>query len=284
MCVARHASYGRFAIPAAIGGVNFSCLGSSMRWIVVMLLLCNVIYFAVQQLRPNDNALVAEYVDAGSPRLVIVAERDKNQAPEGSTINVDSEDEPTVPDSVVAIDDEQRPIKQDISVEPVIEESQCWLVGPARDEVFMKQIVSRFAAADIAISPIVISVEKEPLFWVYIESLTSRREALRYLRDLHSKNIDSFVVTEGEYTNGISLGFFSGKQRAERLQSKLREQGLPVQTLVRKRFDQQTWFSLDELASSNFDQVAWDEIRDGSESLQRNKKSCSSIASLKNIE
>lgn len=58
-------------------------------------------------------------------------------------------------------------------------------------------------------------------YWVYLPPLVSRQASLRQLRELQSRNIDSYIITVGDLTNGISLGIFSRKDSAESVVSRL---------------------------------------------------------------
>ncbi|UPQ83346.1 SPOR domain-containing protein [Pseudomonas knackmussii] len=58
-------------------------------------------------------------------------------------------------------------------------------------------------------------------YWVFLPPLVSRQASLRQLRELQSRNIDSYIITVGDLTNGISLGIFSRKDSAESVVSRL---------------------------------------------------------------
>ena len=49
-----------------------------------------------------------------------------------------------------------------------------------------------------------------------------RQASLRQLRELQSRNIDSYIITVGDLANGISLGIFSRKDSAEGVVARLR--------------------------------------------------------------
>ena len=47
-------------------------------------------------------------------------------------------------------------------------------------------------------------------YWVYLPPL-ARQASLRQLRELQSRNIDSYIITVGDLANGISLEYFPAK-------------------------------------------------------------------------
>src|SRR5690606_2058873 len=82
-------------------------------------------------------------------------------------------------------------------------------------------------------------------FWVYLPPLVSRQASLRLLRELQSRNIDSYIITAGDLTNGISLGIFSRKDSTESVINRLRE--VDYDALVRElpRVHRKYWVRVD---------------------------------------
>lgn len=74
-----------------------------------------------------------------------------------------------------------------------------------------------------------LSLRKNQLHWVYLPAFDSRKEASDRLRELHFKGVDSFIVTEGEDENAVSLGYFSNKESAIGLQTKMINAGYRVE-------------------------------------------------------
>ena len=64
------------------------------------------------------------------------------------------------------------------------------------------------------------------MFRVFIRPVGGKQEAKALIKELVSNNIrDYFIITEGPYKNGISLGYFSEKGRAYRLAARVRKLG-----------------------------------------------------------
>lgn len=74
-----------------------------------------------------------------------------------------------------------------------------------------------------------LSLRKNQLHWVYLPSYKTREEATRMLKELHYRGVDSFIVTEGEDQNAVSLGYFSNKESAIGLQTKMVNSGYTVE-------------------------------------------------------
>ena len=67
--------------------------------------------------------------------------------------------------------------------------------------------------------------EESVSYRVYIPPFNSDTAARQMLARLQADNIDSFMITTGQYTGGISLGLFSQEELASGLQSDLAAQG-----------------------------------------------------------
>lgn len=91
----------------------------------------------------------------------------------------------------------------------------CIFLGdyPRREgaEVLLQQLRTRGVDGDLVVREVVSGED----FWVFLPPLASRQAAIRQLRELQARNIDSYVITMGELENGISLGIYSRRSAAE---------------------------------------------------------------------
>ncbi|MBI2382358.1 MAG: SPOR domain-containing protein [Gammaproteobacteria bacterium] len=70
---------------------------------------------------------------------------------------------------------------------------------------------------------------------VYWPRFPDRARALAKMRELRSQGVDSFVIGEGEWRNGLSLGLFSRRENAKRHAEELRRRGLQAAVGPRSR-------------------------------------------------
>lgn len=75
-----------------------------------------------------------------------------------------------------------------------------------------------------------VRVQRDLLHWVYLPPYPARDKALKVLRELQAREVDSFVVADGEDANAISLGYFSSEESARGLQVKMQAAGYPAGT------------------------------------------------------
>lgn len=163
-----------------------------MRWILISLLVLNLAYlgyeFSTPQIAQQETSVQVEVL-TGVPRITMLNEV-KNKIPKAG-----------------------QPKKN--------HEQLCWAVGPFPVELDARHLISRMLAIDIQadIKPQSVVVKKE--FWVYLPPLANKNQAIRKLKELQKRKIDSFVITEGELANGISLGLFGQKESVDRLMEEL---------------------------------------------------------------
>jgi len=148
-------------------------------------------------------------------------------------------------DSVVVAVNDAKPIrllseikaKQALPLQKTAKQSLCWAVGPYLLGLDAKNMQSRMLALDISAYQDKRSVVVKTESWVYLPPLANKKMALRKLKELQKRKIDSFVITEGELANGISLGLFSQQESVDRLLEKLAKKKIVAQVkpLERKR-------------------------------------------------
>ena len=116
-------------------------------------------------------------------------------------------------------------------------------------------------------------------FMVYIKPFISDREARREMRVLKSSKVDSFIIVDGELTNGISLGVFGTEQNA--LAQKFRVAALGYEVETRHLTVQKEHFSLvasgEVLAALEDDY--WVKIASENKDISIEQKVCNEVAS-----
>lgn len=246
-----------------------------MRWLLVLLLLCNGIYFFWEVVVNRPDAAVP----AASPsplqypaekRLLLVQERQQLRPAEDEVVAQHSEPASAASDVVPQV----------VDAAPAL----CWQIGPFPEAVSAKQVSQRLLAVDIAMRTGTFSVQAEPDYWVHVPPLPSYREALQRLRELQAEKVDSFLIADGELKNGISLGFFTSRERAEKILSQRREQGIAAEIQLVPRVTEQLW---GVIAADDYDKLSdplWQKVAEGIKGLQRQKNYCDKIASLVKFE
>ncbi len=246
-----------------------------MRWILIVLLMCNGIYFLWQNYLVQDADLAAASDSAryggssGGAELILLSEQGVSFATRTDNGEGVGAGEERITESVPVVTPPR---------------SACWQIGPFNEEISGRQIVSRLAALDISLRLQSVDVPAESDYWVYLPPEVSRKAAIKLLRELQAKKIDSFLITEGERANGISLGFFTQKDRADSVLKKRRDQGYHPSIREIARVDTEFWVIFNEGESGKLTDVLWEKINQGNEGLERRKNYCDRIASADNFD
>jgi hypothetical protein len=101
----------------------------------------------------------------------------------------------------------------------------CLFLGPFEAVQNAELVEQRLLSLDIRSSVQSVDAQSGVDYWVYLEPLASRQASLRQLRELQARRIDSYIITEGDLANGISLGIFPRLDSAEAVMQRLRGAG-----------------------------------------------------------
>ncbi|MNV75508.1 Sporulation related domain protein [compost metagenome] len=106
-----------------------------------------------------------------------------------------------------------------------MEESVCLFLGGFEREEQAREVEQRLISLDVrsAVQPVDAAAGTD--YWVYLTPLASREASLRQLKELQARKIDSYIVTQGDLVNGISLGIFPRLDSAESVMQRLRDAG-----------------------------------------------------------
>lgn len=222
-----------------------------MRWVFYSLLILNLVY------------LVWNLVDLGTSSVEPVQSyQPESSAPQELTLLEEARAGETTGDGTPAPAERQR---------------LCPVVGPFETRAEGEQALEELTDADYQGRVRGIQVEEERLHWVYIPSLDSRDEALQTLRELQSRGVDSFVVSEGEDRNAISLGYFQSEDSARGLRSKMETAGYPAE--IRETAEEVTeyWIYIDS-RSVDDDGEALRRFLQAREGVEADHSSCTAAA------
>ena len=235
-----------------------------MRWTVLALILANIGYFAWGMYRQSqlDYAMerrVDPLQEESGRRLILLSEallKEKAVAPKlmmaASQASEDSK---------------------------FNSKDACLLLGPFRKPEKADQLQQRLFSMGVS------SKERSDMgtdsagYWVHIPPLPGRDAAIRMLRELQAQKIDSFVITQGELSNGISLGLFNKEASANTVSRRLMEAGYNVSIKTLPRTPELWWLELDVSEEGKLNQSFWNETARQFPDLKKIKKNCKSIAS-----
>ncbi len=153
--------------------------------------------------------------------------------------------------------------------------SICKYIGPF-ELTQGEQFVSRMYALEIMATLTPLVIDKVSEYMLYLEPSASSDDAAKQLGELQSKHIDSYIITEGELNQGISLGLFKQKPLAEQLQQNLLSQGYNVKIKELSKEKKELWAYFDGENSELLSDELWQKITNKSPELQLKNNPCES--------
>lgn len=122
----------------------------------------------------------------------------------------------------------------------------CAILGPWRDQdATQAQVLLQSEQLGITVEEREEVVRED--FWLIIPPLENEDETAELLQVLHGKGVESFLIAEGEYKNGITLGVFSERANTDKYQKNLLEQGVNATVVLRPKIERWLWLKLAEV-------------------------------------
>lgn len=116
------------------------------------------------------------------------------------------------------------------------------------------------------------------VWWVHLGAFPSEAEARRKLVELQAKGIDSFYMADGQLAGGISLGVFSGQDRAQAAQSQLAGRGYAASIAEVDRLGVRVYVALELPDSQLLASPEWDAFQASVQVPELTEKLCEVIA------
>ncbi len=235
-----------------------------MRWVFLLLVMANGFYYWWwQQSRPLPEQAVLSAADDGAGALQLLSE-------------LRAEPVAVAPTAAAA---DALALAGSVSQAPppalVEQQPRCWQLGPFDQERQADRVREALLASGASAQRVSIAVARDPDYWVHLGPFSSRALALERLRELQARGVDSFLIGGGELENGISLGLFSSRERAEAVQRRHRKQGQSARIHLVPRSDERVGLRVTVTADSQLEHLPVPAVE---------KKLCESIASAGDID
>ncbi len=250
-----------------------------MRWIFFSLALCNLLVFAWGMVVTSGNdreaAVTKKLRDPYGryPELVLLSELGERGARQLGAANIERQN--TAGSAIAA----SGAGAMRATTKEAEDRLLCELVGPFESNNDAGDFVQRLAAIEVSSSVKEIELSAGAGYWVYLEPAPSRREALRKLRELQARKIDSYVIPRGELANGISLGMFSKKSLSEARVSEMRAIGLTPKVEEIERSYRELWVMLHPGEGLKMSDLSWRRAMEDINMLERRQNYCLDVAS-----
>ncbi|MFK0572821.1 SPOR domain-containing protein [Endozoicomonas sp.] len=231
-----------------------------MRWTVIFLVFANLGYFAWGSYHESREGYwlpeESDAYEASGERLVLISETGRaDSSSSGATAGM-------------------KAFRNSSAQAGRRQVNQCLVVGPFANVVEVDELQQRLFAVGVSSQEKADDNSQQQDYWVHIPPLPSRDAAIRLLRELQAQRIDSFVITQGELANGISLGLFSRSESAKVVSRRLTNAGYGVAIKSLPRIPEQWWLEMDAAVEGRLSSSFWDETADQFPGLKRLKMAC----------
>ncbi|WP_172149888.1 MULTISPECIES: SPOR domain-containing protein [Pseudomonas] len=117
----------------------------------------------------------------------------------------------------------------------------CLFLGGFELESAAAAVEQRLLSLDIRSRVQSMDAAAEVEYWVYLPPLASRQASLRQLKELQARKIDSYIITQGDLANGISLGIFPREDSARGVMQRLHDAGYDAELRELPRSHRSYW-------------------------------------------
>ncbi len=217
-----------------------------MRWIVILLLLGNVAYWAmflnerIKQQARQEKPSTAKVIDPSVPRLKLLQEADvlPELRDEGEQNNAEQTPEIAVQKVAEVEGDKITEEQQLADAEP----EPCYLYGPLPDAETLKSVKEWMQQYDYRYGTYKTEKSREKQFWVYLEPLETQESVKARLEEFEKLGLKDYaLIVRGDLKNAISLGVFRNQDSVSRRLAEMQEQGYTPVVVPHYKIDYQYW-------------------------------------------
>lgn len=155
----------------------------------------------------------------------------------------------------------------------------CLFIGGNARRDLVEQLQQRVLSLGVAGEILEESVSSDTDYWVYLAPLASRDASVRQLRELQARQIESYLIAEGDLANGISLGMFARRQAAEVAMRRVRQAGYEPALRELPRARNAYWVKIEPAERQLIGSEVIQQLSVTFPGLQHRLEGCESIAS-----
>lgn len=152
-------------------------------------------------------------------------------------------------------------IKNPLRSETDEQSEMCLGIGPFTDLFAGQSVAEQFKALDLNVELKAIDeLMGQSDYRIMIPPASTLQDAFRKLRELKSQNIDSYVITQGKDSLGISLGVYSSQAAAIEAKEKLEKDGYKSVMVEIPRLIREFWILNAGQSNLNLAPEVWQRI------------------------
>ncbi len=159
----------------------------------------------------------------------------------------------------------------------------CLLLGPFVALEVSDLLLGALAEVKLQAELVTQEIVKAPNYWVYLPPFETRGDAVKKLRVLQAAKVDSYLITQGELANGISVGVFENIDSARRMLKRRKNQGYNVEVAELGKKEFEYWVAIVESYSEELDLKISEIVNKLEMTPEKRQISCKSVASEKKL-
>ncbi len=264
-----------------------------MRWLFLLLLAANLLFFSWNWFRDDDQP-TRNHPTAGSAQgekgLILLSElksaeksspgeSDRSASQPETASPEPATGEPTAPSAVKP--STHRPATATTPARAktaTLDERICYVLGPFGSSNVVQEVLKRIINSPAIVERRWSSPQQRPGYWVHIPPAGSSNEARSIVQILNQEGIsDVQLITSGEMRNAISLGIFSTMQNARKRQQEVTQQGFEVvidEVKIRKRL---YWLALRGSGGRALSRELLDRVTADADEAEIEQRPCSEL-------
>lgn len=154
----------------------------------------------------------------------------------------------------------------------------CLFLGSFQQEGAAREVEQRLMSLDIQGEVRGIDAAAGLDYWVYLAPLASRQASLRQLKELQARKIDSYIITQGDLANGISLGIFPRSDSAQSVMQRLIDAGYEPLLRELPRAQRSYWVRIAPQSRRLADDYLLQQLASDFKDLQHQLMPCEDVA------
>lgn len=220
------------------------------KWLALVLVFFNIAYFVWAVAVPSTTA---ELSKVSEPRVQGVKLKLLDELSEVERSDLANKD--------TANEQQEFPVEQIVNEENIQDsligtEPYCPSLGPFENKPKLKEVGQRLADSGLKVEVRTVVIDSNEKYRVYLPPFSDRENAAEALKKLRAKKIDSYIMSDGELNNAISLGIFSTKDSAEGLVKKMLSHGYQAKIQGTQLDTEVYWLDvLENISSQKVDEI-----------------------------
>lgn len=156
----------------------------------------------------------------------------------------------------------------------------CVMIGPFTDVgkdgnvIESGQVKERLKALGLSAEVKNIDIEDAPDYWVIVSPAENKKAALQTLHELQAKNIESYLIPQGDMANAISLGVYGQEANAAKQKEEMSLLGYPIEMRTKTHFLKEQWLVLSGDSAARLGDEIWLGIQEDFPDLEKRPGYC----------